>query len=181
MMTLITLCWEFFKTGLFSIGGGLATLPFLFKMGEKYNWYEVEDLTNMIAVSESTPGPIGVNMSTYVGSSVGGVLGGILATIFLILPSIISILIIARILRKFSENKLVKELFYGLRPAVVGMLFSSVLSVFEASLFQGSFMSGIDIKSAILFGVLLFFVIKFKKHPIFYIGAGALAGILFSF
>ena len=180
-MTLITLCWEFFKTGLFSVGGGLATLPFLFKMGERYGWYSVSELTEMVAVSESTPGPIGVNMATYVGSLVSGVLGGLLATLSLILPSIIIILIIARFLEKFSENKLVKDVFYGLRPAVVGMLFASILSVFETSLFKGNFISGVDFRYLALFFVLVFGVFKFKKHPILYIGIGAVVGIIFKF
>ncbi len=181
MMTLLTLCWEFFKTGLFSVGGGLATIPFLFKIGENYGWYSVAELTNMVAVAESTPGPIGVNMSTYVGTVVCGITGGILATLSLVLPSIIVILIVARFLEKFSENKLVKDIFYGLRPAVAGMLFASVLSVFETSLFKGDFMSGIDLKYFILFGILLFGIFKFKKHPILYIGIGAIIGILFGF
>ena len=180
-MTLLTLCWEFFKTGLFSIGGGLATLPFLFKMGERHGWYTISELTNMVAVSESTPGPIGVNMATYVGTTVEGVLGGICATLSLILPSIIVILLVARFLEKFSENKLVKDVFYGLRPAVVGMLFASVLSVFKTVLFKGDFLSGIDIKQLILFAVLVFGIFKFKKHPILYIGIGAVAGIIFNF
>ena len=180
-MTLLTLCWEFFKTGLFSIGGGLATLPFLFEMGERYGWYTVSDLTNMVAVSESTPGPIGVNMATYVGSSVCGIPGGILATLSLIIPSIIVILIIARILEKFSESKLVKDVFYGLRPAVVGMLFASVLSVFESSLFNGDFLSGVVFSHLALFAVLVLGVFKIKKHPILFIGIGAVVGMIFSF
>lgn len=180
-MTLIALCWEFFKTGLFSIGGGLATLPFLFKMGERYGWYTVSELTNMVAVSESTPGPIGVNMSTYVGSLINGAIGGICATLSLILPSVVIILIIARFLEKFSENKIVKDVFYGLRPAVVGMLFASILSVFEASMFKGTFMTGIDFKYLVLFLILVFGIFKFKKHPILYIGIGALVGMIFRF
>lgn len=181
-MTLLMLCWEFFKTGLFSVGGGLATLPFLFEMCNKHpEWFSVEDLTNMVAVAESTPGPIGVNMATYIGTTVAGIPGGILATLSLILPSLITILIIARILAKFSENKLVKDIFYGLRPAVVGMLFASVLSVFESSLFGGNFMNGVDFRYLALFAVLVFGIFKFKKHPILFIGIGALIGIIFKF
>ena len=181
-MTLLMLCWEFFKTGLFSVGGGLATLPFLFEMSQNHpDWFTVEDLTNMVAVAESTPGPIGVNMATYVGSAVAGIPGGILATLSLILPSIIVILIIARILAKFSESKLVKDIFYGLRPAVVGMLFASVLSVVESSLFGGNFLNGADWRYIALFAVLAFGVFKFKKHPILYIGIGAVVGMILKF
>ena len=180
-MTFLTLCWEFFKTGLFSIGGGLATIPFLIEMGERYGWYTITELTNMVAVAESTPGPIGVNMATYVGMTVCGVLGGICATLSLVLPSVIIILMIARFLEKFSENKLVKDVFYGLRPAVVGMLLSSVLTVLETSLFKGNFLSGVDLKYMALFVVLLFGIFKFKKHPILYIGIGAAIGIIFGF
>ena len=181
-MTLLMLCWEFFKTGLFSVGGGLATLPFLFEMSNKHpEWFSVEDLTNMVAVAESTPGPIGVNMATYIGTTVAGIPGGILATLSLILPSLITILIIARILAKFSENMLVKDIFYGLRPAVVGMLFASVLSVFESSLFGGNFINGVNFRYLVLFAVLVFAIFKFKKHPILYIGIGALIGIIFKF
>lgn len=180
-MTLITLCWEFFKTGLFSIGGGLATLPFLFSIGERYGWYTISDLTNMVAVAESTPGPIGVNMSTYVGTTISGISGGVLATLSLVLPSLIVILLAARFLEKFSENKLVKDVFYGLRPAVVGMLFASVLSVFESALFKGNFLSGVDFRQLVLFIVLVFSIFKFKKHPILFIGIGAIVGMIFGF
>lgn len=181
MLTLITLCWEFFKTGLFSIGGGLATLPFLFKISERYNWYTVSELTNMVAVSESTPGPIGVNMATYTGSLITGPIGGILATLSLVFPSVVVIIFVAQFLEKFSENKLVKDVFYGLRPAVVGMLLSSILTVFESSLFKGDFMTGFDIRYWGLLAVLIFGIFKFKKHPILYIGIGAVAGIILGF
>lgn len=182
---------EFFKVGLFSIGGGLATLPFLFELAEKYNWFTAEELTNMIAVSESSPGPIGVNMATYVGNTIGselngvagGIFGGILTTLALILPSIIVILIVSTILEKFKENKIVKDLFYGLRAAVAGLLALSVANVF----IQNFSVSGateilkmIDYKKIVLFAVLTFMVFKFKKHPLVYILIGAVAGIIFN-
>ena len=175
-MRLLTLCYEFFKTGLFSIGGGLATIPFLKSMGEKYNWFSVSDLTNMIAVSESTPGPIGVNMATYVGRTVEGVLGGILATLSLVLPSFLVILIVARVLDKFNESKLIKDVFYGLRPAALGMICAAVITIFETTFFIA-----FDIKRVILFLLLTFGVFKFKKHPIIYILIGAAFGMIFSF
>lgn len=182
-MLYIIMFIEFFKVGLFSVGGGLATLPFLFELADKYNWFTAEELTNMIAVSESSPGPIGVNMATYVGYTTGGIWGGILTTLALVLPSIIVILIVSYILEKFKENKYVKYLFYGLRAAVAGLLFLSVMNVFIQNFtFSGAkdLLSMIDYKKVALFAVLVFLVFKLKKHPILYIGIGAAAGILFN-
>ena len=154
MMLYLRVFFEFFKVGLFSIGGGLATLPFLFELAEKYNWFTTEELTNMIAVSESTPGPIGVNMATYVGNKTGGVWAGVVSSLSLVLPSLIVILIISGILEKFKENKIVRNLFYGLRAAVVGLLILSVLSIFGQNFLTGD-LSGIfswlDLKKAGLF------------------------------
>lgn len=177
---------EFFKTGLFSIGGGLATLPFLFEMANKYDpaWFTSEQLTNMIAISESTPGPIGVNIATYVGYTVEnlGIPGAICATLSLALPSIIVILIIAGFLEKFRDNKIVKNIFYAIRPAVVGMLAISIFAIFKSTFFissAASFFDLINIIKVILFAVITFLVFKFKKHPILYIAIGAIAGIVF--
>ncbi len=177
----LALFFEMFKVGLFSIGGGLATLPFLFELTEKYNWFSAADLTNMIAVSESTPGPIGVNMATYVGFNVSGVFGGILSTLALVAPSIIVILIIAGILEKFKDSIFVKDLFYGLRAAVAGLIATSVLTVFAQNLIipnAQSLIAMLDYKKIILFAALVFGVFKFKKHPLVYIATGALAGVL---
>ena len=153
-MIYITMFLEFFKIGLFSVGGGLATLPFLFEIAEKYPWFTAQELTTMIAVSESSPGPIGVNMATYVGYTTLGVLGGITTTLALVLPSIIVILIISYILEKFKENKYVKYLFYGLRASVAGLLTLSVLNVFIQNfvVFEAnSIWAMIDYKKALLF------------------------------
>ncbi len=183
-MTYLIMFFEFFKIGLFSVGGGLATLPFLFEMAEKYSWLTAEELTNMIAVSESTPGPIGVNIATYVGYTAGGVGAGIMATFSLILPSIIVILIVSAILEKFKENKLVKNLFYGLRAAVVGLLFLSVLTIFGQNFLTGeagSLIGMVDFRKALLFAVLLFMVFKLKKHPLLYLAIGAAVGVLWGF
>lgn len=182
-MLYITMFVEFFKVGLFSVGGGLATLPFLFELAEKYNWFTAEELTNMIAVSESTPGPIGINMATYVGYTSGGVWGGILSSIALVMPSIIVIMIVSMILQKFKENKYVKYLFYSLRAAVAGLLLLSVMNVFIQNFtISGaeSIWSLIDYKKTALFAVLVFLVFKLKKHPLLYISIGAVAGILFN-
>lgn len=129
MTTLLRLYWEFFKTGLFAVGGGMATLPFLKNIGETTGWYTYGDLMNMLAVSESTPGPIGINMATYVGFTVAGVPGAVIATIGEVTPSIIVILIVAMMLKKFRENKYVDRAFYGLRPASTGLIGAACVTV----------------------------------------------------
>ena len=193
-MTYFYLFIEFFKAGLFAIGGGLATIPFLRDIANnpKYGWFTEAELTDMIAISESTPGPIGVNMATYAGyraglaegGVLGGVLGGLVATLSLILPSIIVILIIAGFLQKFKDNKLVKNTFYSLRPAVIGMLVVTLLGVAMPIFFNfsgASFFEIVNIKAIVLFALILFGVLKFKKHPIIYIAIGAAVGIIFKF
>lgn len=183
-MIYLLLFWEFLKTGLFAIGGGLATIPFLMDMAEKYPWFTTSELSNMIAVSESTPGPIGINMATYVGFTTAGPLGAVVATTALVLPSLVIIMIIAGFLQKFRENKLVKDTFYVLRPAVIGMLFVSLFSMVSPLLinFAGrAFGEIFNIKALVLFAILLFGILKLKKHPIVYIAIGALVGIIFKF
>ena len=194
-MTFILLMIEFFKTGLFAIGGGLATIPFLRVMCKDYpTWFNEELLGNMIAIGESTPGPIGVNIATYVGFTVGhgegglwtAILGGFLATFALILPSFIIILIVSKLLQAFKENKLVARAFYSIRPAVVGMIASAALTMFTGAILTkgGSFLHSIDIKALILFVVLLVATnIKQTKklHPIFFIIIAGVIGAIFKF
>lgn len=191
-MIFLHLFIEFFKAGLFAIGGGLATIPFLQDIARKYDWFTEAELTDMIAISESTPGPIGVNMATYAGYRAGfseggvllGILGGLTATLSLILPSIIVVLIIAGFLQKFKENKIVKNTFYVLRPAVIGMLAVTLIGVafpIFINISGTAVLEIVNLKAIVLFALILFGVLKFKKHPILYIGIGALAGILFSF
>ena len=181
---------EFFKTGLFAIGGGLATIPFLRAMSESTGWFDSHTLSTLVAVGESTPGPIGVNMATYVGFTVGhdnsGILGalfgGFLATLALVLPSVIIILIVARVLVAFKENKIVDRAFYSIRPAVTGMIASAAVMMIKGGVFTrgGSLLHSIDIKAAIFFVALLFFTKKTKLHPIFYILIAGLVGAIFS-
>lgn len=191
-MTFLYLFFEFFKVGLFAVGGGLATIPFLMDIANRYDWFTQSELTDMIAISESTPGPIGVNMATYAGYRAGyvlggvplGILGGIVATFALVLPCVIIILIVAKILEKFKESKIVKNTFYALRPAVIGLLLVSLLSVALPIFFDFSktaFLEIVHIKEIVLFALLLFGVLKFKKHPIIYIGIGAIVGIILKF
>lgn len=189
-MIFLRLFIEFFKTGLFSIGGGLATIPFLKAMGQNLGWFDEKLLGNMIAVGESTPGPIGVNMATYVGYTTGhsyggfpgAVFGGFIATFGLILPSVLIILIVARLLLAFKQNTIVQRSFYAIRPAVVGMIASAAVMMIQSAVFTrgGNIIQAIDYKAAILFAVLLVFTNKIKLHPIFYIIIAGVAGAIFS-
>jgi chromate transporter len=186
MNTFLLMCWEFFKTGLFAVGGGLATIPFLKEMSVKYGWFTMADLTTMIAVSESTPGPMGINMATYVGNSMFGVWGGIAATLSLVAPSLIVVIIIAHMLEKFKNSEIVKGVFEGLRPAVVGFILAAVVDIYIGALFHaddfaatGSLASLFNWKALGLFAVLLaFYLYKPKTHPIWIIVAAGAAGIL---
>lgn len=187
-MILIILFLEFFKVGLFSVGGGLATIPFLYELAAKYNWFDEKMLMDMIAVSQSTPGAIGVNMATFAGFRASGILGGIISTLGLVTPSIIVIIIVAHFLNKFKESRTVESIFYGLRPAVASLIAAAGYQVFKVSILAldkfnltHKLVDIINIKSTILLFVLLFAITKFKKHPIVYIGSAALIGIIFKF
>ena len=184
-MILLRLYFEFFKTGLFAVGGGLATIPFLREISVNTGWFSDTDLTTMIAVSESTPGPIGVNMATYVGFQSAGILGSAIATLGLITPSIVIILIIAGFLNKFRQSKAVEAVFKGLRPASTALIASAGISVALSVLvkvggtFEHTF--GVNwLSLAIAVGV--FFAMRLKKlkklHPIVFIGISAVLGII---
>ncbi len=183
MSEFLTLCVEFFKTGLFAVGGGLATLPFLTQMQEKYGWFTAEELANMIAVGESTPGPIGVNMATYVGFATAGVLGGLFATLSLVLPSLIIILLVAKAMNKYQQNPLVQNMFAFMRPAVAGLIAAAGFSVLKIALLHqaDTFLGSISWIAVALYAVLVFLThwkpLK-KLHPIVFIAIGAVAGIL---
>lgn len=186
MSELLILCWEFFKTGLFAVGGGLATLPFLTQMSIDHpHWFSQEMLADMVAVSEATPGPVGVNMATYVGYTVAGIPGALLATFSLILPSVIIILLVAKALQKFKENKLVQDAFFGLRPAVTGLIAAAGFSVLAMALVSNgaySLFGLLDWRACLLFFVLLAAsqIKPLKKlHPIVYIGVSAVVGVVF--
>ena len=184
-MLYIKLFWEFFQTGLFAVGGGMATLPFLYDISDRTGWFTRQDLADMIAVSESTPGPIGVNMATYAGYITSGVPGAVISTLGLIAPSVIVILIVAAFLSKFHENKFVNGAFYGLRPASSAMITAAGLILARVVFFGGSFSNSINIKALILAVILLALTnaITFTKklHPVIWIIFSAIAGIIFSF
>ena len=187
-MIIFRLIFEFFKTGLFAVGGGLATLPFLYEMAETTGWFTQQDILNLLAVSESTPGPIGINMSTYVGFLTAGIPGAIIASLALAAPSIIVILLVIQVLDKFKGSPVVEGVFKGLRPASIGLISAAFLGVVQESLlylekFTGlsSIMSVVNWKGMVLAAVLFLLIKKWKKHPIVYITIAAAAGIVFSF
>ena len=187
-MIILRLMLAFAKTGLFSVGGGLATLPFLYEMSDRTGWFTHADIADMIAVSESTPGAIGINMSTYAGFKTAGVPGGILASLALAAPSVIIILIIAKFLEKFRDNKYVDGAFYGLRAASIAMITAAGLNVakvalvnFDAYKLSGS-IADFFVWKAIILGVLIFIAArKLKWNPILLIAISAAAGIIFQF
>ena len=195
-MIYLRLFYEFFKTGLFAVGGGMATIPFLYDMAGNTGWFTSTDVDNMIAVGESTPGPIGVNMATYVGYLTGGnvgglpcaILGAVVATLGLVTPSIIVILIIASFLKSFRNNRYVESAFYGLRPASTGLIAAAGLSVVVSNLFfsdvlaRGFSLAAFNWKGwalAIVLWVLTNKVKRTKKlHPILFILASAVVGVI---
>lgn len=191
-MLYLRLFYEFFKTGLFAVGGGMATLPFLYDMSDSTGWFSHAQLADMIAVSESTPGPIGVNMATYVGFSTGGIPGAIVATLGLVTPSVIVIMLIAQVLKAFRQNKYVDAAFYGLRPCSVGLIAAAGVLVVKLSLFNpelfkagGRLVELFNFKAIALAAILLFCTRCVKKirglHPIVFIAASALVGVVFAF
>ena len=186
-MIYLKLFYEFFKTGLFAVGGGLATLPFLSDMADRTGWFTQAQLADMLAVSESTPGPVGVNMATYVGFETAGVLGAVVATLGLVTPSVIVILIVAGFLRAFRSNKFVDAAFYGLRPASTAMVASAGIGVVLLSLVNTdasglAFFRWKELALAAVILVLTRWVPVTKKlHPIVFIGAAAIVGVVFRF
>lgn len=195
-MILLRLFWEFFKTGLFAVGGGMATVPFLQDISAKTGWYTSGQLADMIAVSESTPGPLGVNMATYVGYTVGsqqlggvgmGVAGAIVSTLGLIFPSIVVILIIGYFLKRFRDSKIVDSALYGLRPASVALISAAGVDIVLFAILRVDSIyqigkASLSWKAAVL-ALAVFagtnLVPKLKKiHPIWFIFFSAVAGIL---
>ncbi len=181
-MIFLQLFWEFFKIGLFAMGGGPATLPFLMELADKYDWYALEDLTDMVAVSESTPGPLGVNMATYAGYRAAGILGGLIATLALVLPSVIIIILIAKFLTDFSQRPVVKAVFSAVRPAVTALIAAAIWGLFQVVLVTEN--GALAVKPLILCGA-VFVLMRIKPlkklHPAVWLLAAAVTGIVFRF
>ena len=178
-MIFLKLFFEFALVGLFTFGGGMATLPLLTELGTRTGWFDSAFVTEMVAISESTPGPIGINMATYVGYNMGlsygvpgAILGGIIASIAIALPCLIISIIVSRLLVKFSKNKAVSSAFYGIRPVVIALIIVAAISIISASQI-------ISLPKIVFFAIILLSILKFKLHPIIYIAASAAVGIIF--
>ena len=169
-MILWELFWNFFNIGVFSFGGGYATIPFLYHISEVYKWYSLDELTQMVAVASITPGPVGINVATYAGLKSAGILGSLLATTSEMLPSLFLVIIVSKLLRKFSDNFYVKSIIETLKPISCALLTAVAIGLLKPSLG--------DIKAMILLAVLLIISWKSKKDPLFYILLSAIIGCL---
>lgn len=182
---MVQMFWEFMKIGLFAVGGGPATLPYLMDLTEKFDWYTMEDLTNMIAISESTPGPLGLNMATYAGFHTLGTFGGVVSTFGLVLPSIVIIIVIAKFLENFNENKYVQGAFAGIRPAVTALIASAVYGVCKVSLFVRTEDGYVPAVRTIVLCVIVFGLLQVKRlqkyHPALWLLIAVIIGIVFRF
>ncbi len=163
------LFFEFFKIGLFALGGGLVTVPFLFDLSTRYPWFTSEQLVNMIAVAESSPGPVGVNMATYAGFKAAGASGALTATFGLVLPSLVIIVIIAALLDKFRQTDFFQNLMYAVRPAVIALILNAGAELGRLALTNAE----AAVLCAIFWGAIHFF----KLHPILYIVLGGILGV----
>ena len=194
-MSLFFLYIEYFKIGIFALGGGYATLPFLFEMAnnsftfiQKTDWLFTEQITNFIAIAQCSPGAIGVNVAAQIGYVYGGIAGGILAVLGLISPAIIIISIIAGTLESIKKNKYVIRIFSALRPAAAGLLAAAGWGLFQITFYNTSaqipgtvWYEALNWKECLISLVLFILIIKLKWHPIIFIGIGAVSGIVLGF
>ena len=172
-MIYLTLVYEFFKIGIFSFGGGYATIPFLYNISEVYGWYTVKELTNMVAIASMTPGPVGINVATFAGLKTAGIPGSALATVSEMLPSLFLVIIVSKILTKFSKSFFVKSLIETLKPISCALLLSVSIGLLKPQI--------TDIKAMILLGILLLISWKSKKSPLFYMLIAGCTGAVISF
>ena len=187
---LLLLFYEFFKAGLFAVGGGLATVPFIRDMGAAYGWITEKEIANIIAIAESTPGPIGVNAATYVGFHVCGIPGAIIATLGLITPSVVIIIFVAKAIRRYADSYLVKSLFASLRPAAIGLITAAGFSLLlvalgiKANFLRFTFSADwYTLLKLGIYGMFVFFAFwkkTAKIHPLFFILTGGAIGAILS-
>ena len=185
-MIFLFLCFEFAKIGLFSFGGGYATLPFLYHMSEVHGWFSLNELSQMLAISSITPGPVGLNVATFAGFKTAGILGSICATMSIMLPSFVFVVIVSKMLKKFKDSPTLFSLMYVLRPVAAALLAAVSFRLFFDSIikfntFSNFALKNIDTKAFLLFIVLLIVSLKVKKDPLIYLALGAIAGLLLHF
>ena len=169
-MIKIQLALEFFKIGLFSFGGGYATIPFLYHISQEYGWYTLEELKRMVAIASITPGPIGINVATFAGLKTAGILGAVLATISEMLPSLLLVILVAKFLKEYSDDYYVKSSIETLKPVSCALLLSVVIDLLKPQLG--------DIKALVLLFFLLLISYKSKKDPIIYMLIAGVVGII---
>ena len=169
-MIYLQLFWQFFQIGIFSFGGGYATLPFLYEIADKFHWYSAADLTNMLAISSITPGPVGVNVATFAGFNSAGVLGSLLATSAVILPSFIIVTIVSKMLEKFKTNRYVKGAIKSIKPAGCALLSAVGIRLI--------FTSNLHLFGTILLFALIIMSFVRKNYPLVYLGISAIAGLV---
>lgn len=175
-MIYLLLIFEFFIIGTFAVGGGLATLPYLYSLADRYPWFDKTTLIDMIAISESTPGPIGINMATFAGFKAGGVLGGVLASLSIIITGTIFMLIISNFLDKFKDHVLLKKVFYGIRPMVAALIAYAGYEMFNITILNGEAFK-INVLALGIFVVASIVLLKTKLSPILLILFAAILGI----
>lgn len=183
-MIYLKLFVAFLEVGLFSFGGGYVSIPLIRDIVLSYGWMDDEMITHMIAVSESTPGPLMVNMATYVGSSQGGILGALVATLAVVLPAFLIIILVTAILRRFISNRYFQAVLSGMKPCIIGIIMAMGIYLMVQNCF-GSKFSGTDIRAvivAIILSAVYWGSRKIKKNgisPILLIIISAGAGVLF--
>ena len=173
MKIYLLLFLEFFKTGLFSIGGGYATMPFLYQFIDDYGWYSSKQLSDMIAISILTPGPVGINMATFAGFQTTGLIGAITASVALVMPSYIIVIFISELLEKYKDNFYVKTALASLRPVGCGLLTVLCINLCTSNIK--------NIYSLLLLTILFILSFNFRKNPILYFVIGSISGVVLHF
>lgn len=180
--TLLLLFIEYFKAGIFSVGGGYATLPFLYHMAQNYDWFTTKELVNMIAISNVTPGPVGLNMATYAGFMAQGIIGSLVATFAVTIGPFILAIAVIYFLNKFKNSKVIKDIFLGLRPTSCALLSCVMLQlIFEDVIKTKELVKipfNIDFRAVILISILFLTYKYVKKQPSYVILIGAILGII---
>lgn len=182
MKIMFLLLIQFFKVGMFAIGGGLATIPFLYELGKTYNWFNVNDLAQMLAISNIVPGPVGTNLAAIIGFKAYGILGSLMAVLGIMIPSLIFVVIISKILKEFESNIYVSSIFYILKPTSCAMIVAiGTKLLFNIIVKQTTplHINAIDWSATVLFLFLILLSQKNKNYsPLFYLGVSALVGVL---